>query len=111
MVEAERGPRALVVAPTYNERDGIAEVTRRLFIAAGDSVELLVVDDASPDGTAELVRRLGRGPYPIHLIERPRKLGLGTAYVAGFRWGLQRGYWAIVEMDADLSHNPDDVPR
>jgi dolichol-phosphate mannosyltransferase len=103
--------RALVVVPTYNERDSIAEVARRLFAAAGDTVELLVVDDGSPDGTADVVRRLVHGHHRIHLVERPRKLGLGTAYVAGFRRGLERGHWAVVEMDADLSHDPGDVPR
>ncbi|HEV2756134.1 MAG TPA: polyprenol monophosphomannose synthase [Actinomycetota bacterium] len=103
--------RALVIVPTYNERDSIGEVARRLFDAAGDAVELLVVDDGSPDGTAEHVKHLAQGPHPIHLIERSHKQGLGTAYVTGFRWGIERGYWAMVEMDADLSHDPADVPR
>ena len=103
--------RALVIVPTYNERESIGEVARRLFEAAGDDVELLVVDDGSPDGTAEQVKHLAQGPHAIHLIERSHKQGLGTAYVTGFRWGLERGYWALVEMDADLSHNPADVPR
>jgi dolichol-phosphate mannosyltransferase len=102
---------ALVIVPTYNERDAISEAVRRLFDAAGDSVDLLVVDDGSPDGTAEVVRALAEGPHDIHLMERAGKLGLGTAYVAGFRWALERGYWAVVEMDADLSHDPADVPR
>lgn len=104
--------RALVIVPTYNERDSIADVARRLFDAAGDSVELLVVDDGSPDGTASLVKSLAaESPHGIHVIERSHKQGLGTAYVTGFRWGLERGYWAMVEMDADLSHDPADVPR
>ncbi|MFN2586574.1 MAG: polyprenol monophosphomannose synthase [Actinomycetota bacterium] len=103
--------RALVIVPTYNERDSIGEVARRLFEAAGDRVELLVVDDGSPDGTAEHVKHLAQGPHSIHLVERSHKQGLGTAYVAGFRWALERGYWAVVEMDADLSHDPADVPR
>jgi glycosyltransferase involved in cell wall biosynthesis len=104
--------RALVIVPTYNERESIGEVARRLFDAAGDSVEFLVVDDGSPDGTAEHVKRLAAvSPHGIHVIERSHKQGLGTAYVAGFRWGLERGYWAMVEMDADLSHDPADVPR
>jgi dolichol-phosphate mannosyltransferase len=102
---------ALVIVPTYNERDAIPEVVRRLFDAADDSVDLLVVDDGSPDGTAEVVRDLAKGPHEINLLERARKLGLGTAYVEGFRWALERGYWAVVEMDADLSHDPADVPR
>jgi dolichol-phosphate mannosyltransferase len=103
--------RALVIVPTYNEREGIAEVTRRLFDAAGETVDLLVVDDGSPDGTAEVVKQLAQGPHDIHLIERSGKLGLGTAYVAGFKWAIERGYGAVVEMDADLSHDPADVPR
>ena len=102
---------ALVIVPTYNERESIGEVARRLFDAAEDSVDLLVIDDASPDGTAELVRAISGGPHEIHLIERPAKLGLGTAYVTGFGWGRERGYRAVVEMDADLSHDPRDVPR
>ena len=103
--------RALVIVPTYNEKESIGEVARRLFDAAGDTVDLLVVDDGSPDGTAERVKHLAQGPHAIHLIERSHKQGLGTAYVTGFRWALERGYWAMVEMDADLSHDPADVPR
>ena len=102
---------ALVIVPTYNERESIGEVARRLFDAAGDSIDLLVVDDASPDGTGELVRDLAAGPHGIHLLERSSKLGLGSAYVTGFRWARERGYRAVVEMDADLSHDPRDVPR
>ncbi len=101
----------LVIVPTYNERESIAEVARRLFDAVDDSVHLLVVDDGSPDGTAELVKQLAAGPHQVHLLERPAKQGLGTAYVTGFRWGMARGYQAMVEMDADLSHDPADVPR
>lgn len=105
-------PRALVIVPTYDERESIGEVARRLFAAAGDDVELLVVDDGSPDGTGAHVKALASGsPHGIHLLERTHKQGLGTAYVTGFRWGLERGYWALVEMDADLSHDPADVPR
>lgn len=104
--------RALVIVPTYNERDSIGEVARRLFAAAGDSVDLLVVDDGSPDGTAAFVKSLAaESAHEINVIERSHKQGLGTAYVTGFRWGLERGYWALVEMDADLSHDPADVPR
>ena len=102
---------ALVIVPTYNERENIAEVARKLFDAAGNEVELLVVDDGSPDGTAEVVRELAEGPQGIHLLERPGKLGLGTAYITGFKWAFERGYWGVVEMDADLSHDPADVPR
>ena len=113
MARQERLERAdsLVIVPTYNEREAISEVTRRLFDAAGDNVDLLVVDDGSPDGTADVVKQLAYGPHGIDLIERTGKLGLGTAYVAGFKWAFERGYSAVVEMDADLSHDPADVPR
>lgn len=103
--------RALVVVPTYNERDNIDDVVGRLFKAVGESAHLLVVDDGSPDCTAEHVKHLAAERDDIFLIERAGKLGLGTAYIAGFTWGLERGYWAMVEMDADLSHDPADVPR
>jgi len=103
--------RALVIVPTWNEAASIGEVVERLFAAAGDGVELLVVDDASPDGTAELVRALVPTRPGLHLLARPAKLGLGTAYRAGFRWALERGFWAVVEMDGDASHDPADVPR
>jgi len=103
--------RSLVIVPTFNERESIEEVTQRLFQAASDTVDLLVVDDGSPDGTAAFVKELAAARPNIHLIEREGKQGLGTAYVAGFRWALERGYDAVVEMDADLSHDPADVPR
>ncbi|HEY7875928.1 MAG TPA: polyprenol monophosphomannose synthase, partial [Actinomycetota bacterium] len=74
-------------------------------------VDLLVVDDGSPDGTADLVEELAAGPHDIHLMRRPGKLGLGTAYIAGFGWAMERGYRAVIEMDADLSHDPADVPK
>jgi dolichol-phosphate mannosyltransferase len=102
---------ALVIVPTYNERANMGEVVRRLFDAAGARVDLLVVDDGSPDGTADLVEELAHGPHGIHLIRRAGKMGLGTAYIAGFGWAIERGYRAVVEMDADLSHDPADVPR
>ncbi|HEX2049965.1 MAG TPA: polyprenol monophosphomannose synthase [Actinomycetota bacterium] len=101
--------RALVVVPTYNEAASVADVARRLFEAA-PGVELLVVDDASRDGTAGVVRSLAAGRAGVHLVERPGKQGLGTAYVAGFRWAMARGYDAVVEMDADGSHDPASVP-
>ncbi len=109
--QATQRASALVIVPTYNELDSIGQVAGRLFAAAGDQVDLLVVDDGSPDGTAELVKQMAHGPHPVHLIERSHKQGLGTAYVAGFRWAIDRGYESVVEMDADLSHDPADVPR
>lgn len=102
---------ALVIVPTFNERESIQEVTRRLFTAAPSGVDLLVIDDGSPDGTARVVKDMAAERPGIHLIERAGKQGLGTAYVTGFAWAIERGYDAVVEMDADLSHNPADVPR
>ncbi|MDQ3940635.1 MAG: glycosyltransferase, partial [Actinomycetota bacterium] len=102
---------ALVIVPTYNERDSVREVAARLFEAAGETVDLLFIDDNSPDGTAAVVKDLAAANDRIHLLERPGKLGLGTAYVTGFGWAIERGYRAVVEMDADLSHDPGDVPR
>ena len=98
-----------MVVPTYNEKDSISEVVRRLF-ATGSGLDLLVVDDGSPDGTGQLVEELARGRGDIFLLERESKQGLGTAYIAGFKWAIERGYDAVVEMDADLSHDPAAVP-
>ena len=107
-----REGRVLVIVPTYNERESIQEVARRLFDATGPEVELLVIDDGSPDGTAAIVRQMATaGPRAVHLLERRGKQGLGSAYRLGFEWAIERGYWAAVEMDADLSHDPADVPR
>lgn len=103
--------RALVIVPTFNESESIREVTHRLFESARDCVDLLVIDDGSPDGTAAVVRDMAAARPGVHLIERSGKQGLGTAYVTGFRWAVERGYSAVVEMDADLSHDPADVPR
>lgn len=102
---------ALVITPTFNESESILELVTRLFNAAGDRVDLLVIDDGSPDGTADLVKQVQAKNDRVHLVERTGKQGLGTAYVAGFRWAIERGYPTVVEMDADLSHNPADVPR
>jgi dolichol-phosphate mannosyltransferase len=101
----------LVVVPTYNERENLPEVARRLFESCGGRVSLLVVDDGSPDGTAELVKQIAAGPHDVHLIQRDGKQGLGSAYRLGFKWAMERDYEAVVEMDADLSHDPADVPR
>lgn len=97
--------------PTYNEVDNIGAVAARLFEKVGDDVDLLVVDDNSPDGTAWAVKALQQGNERIHLLEREGRMGLGSAYEHGFRWALERGYTRLVEMDADLSHDPADVPR
>jgi dolichol-phosphate mannosyltransferase len=101
--------KALVVVPTYNEADSIEEVVDRV-LAVDHRVDVLVVDDGSPDGTAKLVLDRAAGEPRIHLMERSGKQGLGAAYRAGFGWGLERGYDALVEMDADLSHPPERLP-
>ena len=100
---------SLVIIPTYNERDNIEKVIRLIFSLPHD-FHVLVVDDNSPDGTAELVRKLiTKFPEQLFLESRKGKLGLGTAYIHGFKWALKRDYEFIFEMDADLSHNPDDL--
>lgn len=100
--------RALVIIPTYNERENLAELLTRIF-AQNLPLEVLVVDDNSPDGTGELADELAAGDPRIHVMHRAGKLGLGSAYVAGFRWALERGFDAAFEMDADFSHNPDSL--
>lgn len=103
--------RALVVIPTYNEATGIRAVLGRV-LALAPPIDVLVVDDGSPDGTAALVEAAqGEHPERVHLLQRAGKQGLGTAYLAGFRWALAEGYDLICEMDADLSHPPEDLPR
>ena len=102
--------KTLVISPTYNERKNIQSLIEQALNPNPD-YHLLVVDDNSPDGTAEKVKEL-QNSYPnLHLEERPGKAGLGTAYLFGFKWALDRDYEAIVQMDADLSHDPKDVPR
>ncbi|MDD5230556.1 MAG: polyprenol monophosphomannose synthase [Candidatus Marinimicrobia bacterium] len=102
--------KSLVIIPTYNEKENITTIIERLR-ALPIIVDILIVDDNSPDGTAEVVRNLQTNDAHLFMLNRPGKLGLGTAYVTGFRWALERDYELILEMDADLSHNPDDVPR
>lgn len=103
--------RALVIVPTYNEADNIREVTEQVLDQPG-ALHILVVDDNSPDGTADCVHALqDTHPERIHLIERSGKLGLGTAYLRGFRFALDHDFTYICEMDADLSHDPNDLPK
>lgn len=101
----------LVVIPTYNEIENVARMIHKVMSLAGD-FDLLIVDDGSPDGTARAVQEL-QVSYPerLHLVERTGKLGLGTAYIAAFKWALERDYEALFEMDCDFSHNPDDLLR
>jgi glycosyltransferase involved in cell wall biosynthesis len=101
--------KALVVMPTYNEAESVVGVIDQV-LAADPRVDVLIVDDGSPDGTARLVAERAAGEPRVRLLERSAKRGLGAAYRAGFAWGLQRGYEALVEMDADLSHPPERLP-
>lgn len=102
---------SLVIIPTYNEVENIEKLVRNIF-AQQRAFEVLVVDDNSPDGTADLVKKLQTEfTDRIHLLERPGKNGLGTAYIAGFKWALKRHYAYIFEMDADFSHSPNDLMR
>ena len=101
----------LVIIPTYNEKENIERIILKVLSLAG-GYHVLIVDDGSPDGTASIVRKLmNTYPEQLHMIERTGKLGLGTAYIAGFKWALRRDYEYIFEMDADFSHNPDDLLR
>ncbi len=102
--------KALLIIPTYNEIKNIDRIIRTVLSKAAD-LEVLVMDDNSPDGTADAVKALMRTEPRVHIIERPGKMGLGSAYVTGFKYALEKGYEFIMEMDADFSHNPDDVPR
>ena len=103
--------RKIVIIPTYNEKENIEAITRKVFSLPGD-FQILIIDDGSPDGTAGIVKGLqAEFPERLHLIERSGKLGLGTAYLTGFKWSLEHGFDYIFEMDADFSHNPDDLLR
>jgi len=101
--------RFLVVMPTYNERENLPRIVP-LVLDEDRRIEILVVDDNSPDGTGDLAAELGAAEPRVHLLRRGAKDGLGRAYLAGFRWGLERDYRLIFEMDADLSHHPDNLP-
>ena len=101
----------LVVIPTYNEKENIEKITRKVFSLEGE-FHILVVDDGSPDGTADIIKTLQKEfPQRLHLIQRSGKQGLGTAYITAFKWALEKGYGYVFEMDADFSHNPDDLIR
>ncbi|MBC8257130.1 MAG: polyprenol monophosphomannose synthase [Candidatus Marinimicrobia bacterium] len=100
----------LAISPTYNEKKNISELINRIFQLPME-IDLLIVDDNSPDGTAEIVKENMIENKNVHILEREKKLGLGTAYCEGFQWALDREYNLIVQIDADLSHNPDDILR
>lgn len=100
----------IVIIPTYNEKENIEAIVGAVM-ALPSGFDILIVDDASPDGTAAIVKRMQESESRLHLMERPGKAGLGTAYICGFKWALERGYDRICEMDADFSHNPQDLVR
>ncbi len=102
--------RSVVIVPTYNERENLAPLAAKI-LALPTPVDLLVVDDGSPDGTGKLADQLASSHSSIHVLHRPGKAGLGRAYCAGFDWALRENYQFILEMDGDFSHNPDDIPR
>jgi len=101
--------RTLVVVPTYNERENLPPLTQRL-LALPAKVDLLVVDDNSPDGTGKIADQLASDFSSVHVLHRTEKTGLGRAYISGFKWALERDYDFIFELDGDFSHNPDDIP-
>lgn len=102
--------RALVIVPTYNERENITRLIGAI-LQQDDSLDILVVDDGSPDGTGQIVEDVMQHESRVHILKRPRKMGLGTAYIAGFRWALEQGYDIVFEMDADFSHDPAHLPQ
>ncbi len=104
------GKNLLVVIPTYNEAENIGIVVGRV-LGANDKTEILIVDDNSPDGTAGIVSGMAESDPRIHLLTREKKAGLGTAYVVGFKYAIDHGYKFVMEMDADLSHDPGEIPR
>ena len=104
---------SVVIIPTYNEKENIENIIRAVIGLKEHAFHILVIDDGSPDGTADIVKRLMASEFKheLHLVQRTGKLGLGTAYIAGFKWALEHGYEYIFEMDADFSHAPKDLPR
>lgn len=100
----------LVILPTYNERENLGELIPAI-LRQNNRITVLIVDDASPDGTGQVADRIARENPRVHVLHREGKLGLGTAYIAGFRWGLARGFDLLFEMDADFSHDPGHIPR
>ena len=103
---------SIVIIPTYNEKENMEKIVRAVF-SLDKCFHILVIDDGSPDGTAQIVKRLMADEFGdrLFLIERSGKLGLGTAYITGFKWSLEHNYDYIFEMDADFSHDPADLPR
>jgi len=100
----------IVIIPTYKERENIEAIVKSISSLA-TIFDILIIDDNSPDGTADIVKGLQKSFHNLHLVERPGKMGLGTAYIAGFKWALEKGYNYIYEMDADFSHDPRDLVK
>lgn len=98
----------IAISPTYNEKKNISELISRV-LSSYAGIDILVIDDNSPDGTAQVVKEIMKKDQRVHILERPEKLGLGTAYCTGFQWALEKGYDRIIQIDADMSHNPDDI--
>ena len=102
---------SIIIIPTYNEKENIENIIRAVF-ALEKYFHILIIEDNSPDGTADIVKRLqAEFPERLFMIERKGKLGLGTAYITGFKWAIEHKYDFVFEMDADFSHNPNDLPR
>ena len=102
--------RILAIIPTYNERENVKKVIP-MVLSTDRRISILIIDDGSPDGTGDIVEEISSENKRVNLLRRPRKMGLGTAYVAGFRYALKHEYDCVIEIDADLSHNPEDIPR
>jgi dolichol-phosphate mannosyltransferase len=107
---SQQEPRGLVIIPTYNERDNVPRLVP-LVLAQDERLDVLIIDDGSPDGTGAVADELAAETSRVHVMHREGKLGLGTAYLAGFAWGLERGYDWLFEMDADFSHDPAHLPQ
>lgn len=109
IIKYSKVPNSIVIIPTYNEKENIAKIIEKVF-SLPEEFNILIIDDNSPDGTASIVKELAiTYKNRLFLVERAGKLGLGTAYIAGFKWALANNYEYIFEMDADFSHNPDDL--
>lgn len=103
--------KSLVIIPTYNERENVGQIVPSVLALTDSETEILIVDDNSPDGTAGVVQDLMKQNSRVHLLLRQKKEGLGRAYIAGFRWGLEHGFDVLTEMDADFSHRPEDLVK
>ena len=103
--------KVLVIIPTYNESQNIARLLKMIFALEIQGLDVLIVDDNSPDGTAQIITDMQKSESRLYMLQREKKMGLGTAYVAGFRYALENGYDLVIEMDADFSHDPNELPN